>query len=138
MATKPTTSKPTKSAAKPGARAAKPKPASAEGEPGPAVAEGGAKGVAGLRLKDLVDKVAASTDVKKKDVKTVVEATLLAMGAALKAGESLNLAGLGRMRVARAGNDDGGAMTLKLRMGGPAAKGEKPAAAPLAAAEDQD
>ena len=59
------------------------------------------KAASGLRLKDLVDRVVAATGGKKKDVKQVVEATLVAMGAALQTGESLNLPAFGKLRVAR-------------------------------------
>ena len=100
--------------------------------------KGEAKSAGGLRLKDLVDRVTETSGVKKKDVKTVVEAALAQIGAALKNGDSLNLVGLGRMRVAKAATEAGGAMTLKLRMGTPGEKAEKPGAGPLADAEDQD
>ncbi len=103
---------------------------------------GEVKVASGLRLKDLVDKVEETSGVKKQDVKKVVEAALIQLGLALKTGEGLNLAGLGRMRVVKTG-DDGGAMTLKLRMatqgektGGE--KGKKPRAEPLADGDDQD
>ena len=143
MATKPTTPKTagpksaTKTAAKAGA--AKPKLVHT-GEPALSVVgeEAAAKAGAGLRLKELVDRVVATTGGKKKGVKEIVEATLLQMGEALKKGESLNLPALGKMRVARQGAEGGGAMTLKLRqgtVGGAKAKAEKE---PLADGEDQD
>ena len=101
--------------------------------------EGEVTAASGLRLKDLVDRVAETSGVKKQDVKKVIEAALIQMGAALKAGEGLNLVGLGRMRVAKAA-EGGGAMTLKLRMAGPGdgEKAKKPGADPLAAGDDQD
>ena len=69
-----------------------------------------------LRLKELVDRVAASTGGKKKDVKEIVEATLTQLGLALHAGEMLNLPEFGKVRVAKAqGAGPGSAMTLKLR-----------------------
>jgi nucleoid DNA-binding protein len=75
-----------------------------------------------MRLKDLVDRVAASTGGKKKDVKEIVEATLTQMGLALQKGEMLNLPEFGKVRVARAtGTGPGSAMTLKLRRAGAAA-----------------
>ena len=67
-----------------------------------------------------------------------VEATLAQMGDALQKGESLNLPAFGKVRVARAGSEAGGAMTLKMRQGtGGAGKG-KAAKEPIADAEDQD
>ena len=69
--------------------------------------EGEVTVASGLRLKDLVDKVAETSGVKKQDVKKVIEAALIQMGAALKAGEGLNLVGLGRMRVAKAAEGGG-------------------------------
>ncbi|MBC7478550.1 MAG: HU family DNA-binding protein [Pseudorhodobacter sp.] len=134
MATKPTSAKTPrtpgpKGAAKPRGGAAKaPKP----------IVEGETKAATGLRLKALVDAVSQSSGIKKNDVKTVIEATLLQIGAALKAGTSLNLAGLGRMRVARAATEEGGAMTLKLRQGAPGEKAGKAGAEPLADGDDQD
>lgn len=126
----------------------RPEPASREAQPAadkprPALtvvkSEGAVTMASGLRLKELVDKVTETSGVKKPDVKKVIEATLIQIGAALKAGEGLNLVGLGRMRVARAA-EGGGAMTLKLRMVGQGGgeKAEKPGADPLAAADDQD
>ena len=109
---------------------------------GPEAVDGTAKAASGMRLKDLVEHVAASSGLKKKDVKSVLDAALLQMATALKQGENLNLAGLGRIRVARAAAADGGAMTLKLRMGGFGAglgvRAGKPGAEPLADGDDQD
>ncbi len=82
-----------------------------------------AKGPAALRLKELVDRVAAATGGKKKGVKEIVEATLAQLGLALKNGEMLNLPALGKVRVAKTqGANPGSAMTLKLRPAGPAPK----------------
>lgn len=66
-----------------------------------------------LRLKDLVDSVAAATGGKKPEVKKTIEATLAAMGTALATGHSLVVPPLGKMRVAKA---TAGALTLKLRL----------------------
>jgi len=78
-----------------------------------------------LRLKTLIDRVAASTGGKKKGQKEIVEATLTQLGLALENGEMLNLPGFGRVRVAKAqGAAPGSAMTLKLRRGGKVAKNE--------------
>ena len=139
MATKPTTpktpaSRPRKAAVRaaakpaaaktgpktPGARAAaKPaRKAAAKAEvmvDGTAPAE--AKTDLSLRLKALVDGVAETSGVKKKDVKTVVEAALAQIGAALARGANVNLPGLGHLRVARKGTAESPSMTLKLRQG---------------------
>ncbi len=99
------------------------------------------KGGSGLRLKELVDRVVAATGGKKKDVKGLVEATLLQMGAALQKGESLNLPTFGKVRIARQSKEEGGAMTLKLRQGGGGGGGKgkgKAEKEALAEAEDQD
>jgi hypothetical protein len=89
----------------------------------------------GVRMKDLVERVTAATGGNKKGVKEIVEATLLQMGEALKKGESLNLPLFGKLRVARASTEEGGAMTLKLRQGSGKGKGEKEG---LAEDDDQD
>lgn len=70
---------------------------------------------AGLRLKDLVDRVVAATGGKKKGVKEIVDAVLTQMGDALSRGEALHLPNFGKVRVAKTGAAGGGAMTLKLR-----------------------
>ena len=103
------------------------------------VADGAVKAANVLRLKDLVERVAAATGAKKKGVKEIVEAVLKEMGAALELGHSLNLPGFGKARVARPqGAEDGTPMTVKLRRGpGPGAKAKAGTAA-LAEAEDQD
>ena len=146
MATKPTSPN---AGNKAGAKAAGPRAtkakAAAAGDPALAVEGEGeaAKGVAGLRLKQLVDRVVAATGGKKKGVKEIVEATLLQMGEALKNGENLNLPAFGKVRIARqAAEGTTGAMTLKMRQGGGTgggagakAQAEKEA---LADAADQD
>lgn len=147
MATKPTSPNAANKAGVKanGPRAAKAK-AAAVADPvvaGEGEGDAAAKGVAGLRLKQLVDRVVAATGGKKKGVKEIVEATLLQMGEALKKGENLNLPAFGKVRIARqAAEGTSGAMTLKMRQGGGAgggagakAKAEKEA---LADAADQD
>jgi len=104
--------------------------------PQTAKAGDGAESPATLRLKGLVDRVAASTGGKKKGVKEIVEATLTQLGLALQGGEMLNLPDLGKMRVAKAqGATPGSAMTLKLRPAGPAIR-KKPAEVALAEPAD--
>jgi hypothetical protein len=80
-----------------------------------------------VKLKDLIDTIAAATGGKKPEVKAVVEATLAALGEALATGKSLAVPPLGKLRVVK---NKGPALTLKLRL----ADGAK--AAGLALADD--
>jgi nucleoid DNA-binding protein len=83
----------------------------------------------GLKLRDLIDSVAAATGTKKVDAKASVEATLTALAAALKSGADMTLPPLGKLRVVKLAEKGGATMmTLKLRHGG----GQKPGAKPLA------
>jgi len=132
MAANPKTPKSADRAGGAKARAGKAKPEAASD----AVADADATDATGMRLKDLVDKVAASVSIKKNDVRAVVEAALGELGTALKSGQNLNLAGLGRLRVART-SDEGDVLTLKLRLPGTSKKAEAGAEEPLADAEDQ-
>ena len=79
----------------------------------------GAKAALSMRVKDLVERVAAAGDFKKKDVRDIVEATLIELGKALEAGESLNLPPFGKMHIRnhRAIDNGASAMTLKVRRG---------------------
>lgn len=87
-----------------------------------------------LKIKDLVTRVAEASGGKRKGVKEIVEATLAALGDALSKGEDLNLPGLGRTRIARTAEKDGGSlMTLKVRRGA-----HKKKEAKEALAEDED
>lgn len=104
-------------AAKP--EAATPKVAMTETAAGPVGAQ--------MKLKDLIDSVAAKTGGKKPEVKAVIEATLAALGEALATGKSLTVPPLGKLRVVK---NKGPALTLKLRL----ADGAK--AAGLALADD--
>ena len=93
------------------------KAAAVEGEDG---AEAAAPAGPVLRLKGLLDGVAATTGAKKKDIKTIIEAALLQIGDALQQGHNLNLPGLGKARVVRPQAADGSAaMTVKLRRPAP-------------------
>ncbi len=148
MPTKPAAAKTSKAAPKPTAKAAAAKPATASkttAKPAPRapakpkiaavaakpqikeesmneiveIAESGAKVVALMKVKDLIDRVATASDQNKKDVRAVVEATLAELGKALEAGETLILPPLGRVRIANQKSDAAGQiMTLKLRRGG--------------------
>ncbi|SFS13284.1 HU family DNA-binding protein [Yoonia litorea] len=70
-----------------------------------------------MKKPDLLDAVVARTNLKKRDVKPAVEAALALIGDALRNGEEVNLPPLGKMRVVKAKDLDGGAsvITLKLR-----------------------
>jgi hypothetical protein len=80
-----------------------------------------------VKLKDLIESVAAKTGGKKPEVKAAVEATLAALGEALATGKALVVPPLGKLRVVK---NKGPALTLKLRL----ADGAK--AAGLALADD--
>ncbi len=140
MPTKPAAAKPSKAAPKTTAKAAVVKPAAsrkpsatpkiaaAAAKPQTKeqsmnevveIAESGAKVVAMMKVKDLIDRVATASDQNKKDVRAIVEATLAELGKALEAGETLILPPLGRVRIANQKSDASGQiMTLKLRRGG--------------------
>ena len=70
-----------------------------------------------LKKSDLLDQIVARTNLKKRDVKPAVEAALALMGDALRDGTELNLPPLGKLRVVKSKDLDGGAsvVTLKLR-----------------------
>ncbi len=124
--------KPSSAAAKPAKPASKPsaKPAVKAGaKVGAKVGDKAQALATGVKLRDLVDSVAAATGVKKSDAKVSVEATLAALAAALKAGADMTLPPLGKLRVVKLAEKGGVTMmTLKLRHGG----GQKPGAKPLA------
>jgi len=96
---------PAKGTTRPKAAAKPPKPKADK-------VEAATETVATLRLKDLVDGVAAATGAKKTEVKKAVEATLAALATALNAGSMLALPPLGKVRVVKT---TATAMTLKLR-----------------------
>ena len=97
-------------AAKPAAKsAAKTAAGAADAAPAPRVA-------GELRKKDLVARVAKRTGSKKSHVRDVVEAVLEELGAALSDGEGLNLPALGRARVNRQKETEGGGtMVVRFR-----------------------
>ena len=77
-----------------------------------------------LKMKDLIDKVVASTGAKKADARGIIEATLAVVGDALSKGNTLNLPPFGRAKVSRAAEAGSGkAMTVKLRRSNAAAPG---------------
>ncbi|MCX7287518.1 MAG: HU family DNA-binding protein [Rhodobacterales bacterium] len=66
-----------------------------------------------VKLKDIIEGVAAATGLKKPDAKKAVEATLAAIGAALAQKSVLAVPPLGKLRVVK---NTAGVMTLKLRL----------------------
>ena len=103
------------------AKPARAKPATARKAAPKPVAEA-APAVAAVKLKGLVDTVAAATGRKKPEAKAVVEATLAALAEALAANATLFVPPLGKLRVVKS---VGGMMTLKLRQPGAAKPGAK-------------
>ena len=104
-------------------KAAEPVKSDVADEEGAAAEEGGKVGA--LKLRELISRVVEATGAKKKDAKSVVEATLEQLGAALVKGEELNLPGVGRVRIARSMDKNGlSLMTLKVRGAGAAKKKE--------------
>lgn len=156
MPTKPTAAKSApKSAGKPGpkrgpaaAKAAAVQDAAAEAvatEPEAGATEALPRVAGGLKIKALVDRVTATSGVKRKEVRTVIDAVLAEIGATLGRGEAMSLPGLGHLRVARKATAENPVMTLKLRQG-EGAKGrekvegeaaEEDVKEPLAAPADQ-
>lgn len=141
---KPPEDKPAKAAKAPARATGKDKPVARPGKPDlkvvakpaaarPAAAEApatlaaaAAKGSAGvLKLKTLVEQVAAATGASKPEAKRAVGATLAAIAAGLKAGTDLNLPPLGKLRLARS---SGAVLTLKLRTAGAGKAAAKPLA----------
>ena len=73
-----------------------------------------------LKKKELIDRVVEATGAKRKDAKSVVEATLKVLGDALSAGEGLALPPLGKAKINRQKDLASGEMLIiKLRRGGP-------------------
>lgn len=69
-----------------------------------------------LRKKELVDLVAETAALAKKDAKAAVEAVLQILGEALAGGKDVNLPPLGKARVSRQKDHAAGAtLTIKLR-----------------------
>lgn len=71
-----------------------------------------------LKKPVLLDDIVARTNLKKRDVKPAVEAALSILGDVLREGGELNLPPLGKVRVVKSKDLEGGAsvLTLKLRM----------------------
>lgn len=86
-----------------------------------------------LKLKDLLDRVAARSGARKPAVRPVLDAVLAELGEALEQGQAFSLAPLGRGRVSRSkAGGKGTTLVIKLKRTG----GEKDAAPPLAPGEE--
>lgn len=110
------------------AKAAKPA-AQAPASPPPAAAPAKPTTADTIKLRDLVETVAAATGAKKPDAKKSVEAVLAAIGAGLAAKSVLVVPPLGKLRVAKS---NGSVLTLKLRLA------DASRAAGLALADDEE
>lgn len=72
-----------------------------------------------MKKRELVDKVVKRAGVKKKDARQVVDAMLAVLGEALAESRELNLKPLGRLKVTKVRQINGGRMMIcKLRQGG--------------------
>ena len=71
-----------------------------------------------IKKPELLDEVVLRTGLKKREVKPAVEAALSVLGDALRDGAEVNVPPLGKLRVVKSKDLEGGAavMTLKLRM----------------------
>ncbi|OWU84658.1 hypothetical protein ATO6_12150 [Oceanicola sp. 22II-s10i] len=69
-----------------------------------------------LKKRELIDRVVALSGVKKKDAKLVVEATLQVMGEVIAEGRDLNVKPLGKLKVNRIKQSNGGTvMNARIR-----------------------
>lgn len=143
-APKPTAAKPAR-AAKPEKPAKAEKPARSPKAPKPEAAatavvaapvkpekaerKKAAAAVETIKLRNLVDTVAAATGAKKPDAKKAVEAVLSALGEGLAARSVFVVPPLGKLRVAKS---NGPVLTLKLRLA------DSARAAGLALADDDE
>ena len=109
------------------ARAAKPAAAAAP-TPVTGPVEGGT-----LKLKALVERVAARSGAKASAAKPVIEAVLAELGESLARGEAFNLPPLGKAKIGRTKEGaKGDTIVIKLKRGG----AKKDAAPPLAPADE--
>jgi hypothetical protein len=143
-APKPTTAKPARAAKadkpakaeKPARSPKAPKPEAAAAavvapstKPEKAERKKAAAAVETIKIRNLVDTVAAATGAKKPDAKKAVEAVLSALGAGLAARSVFVVPPLGKLRVAKS---NGPVLTLKLRLA------DSARAAGLALADDDE
>lgn len=70
-----------------------------------------------IKKPELLDEVVLRTGLKKREVKPAVEAALSVLGDALRDGAEVNVPPLGKLRIVKSKDLEGGAavMTLKLR-----------------------
>lgn len=70
-----------------------------------------------IKKPDLLDAIVTRTNLKKRDVKPTVEAALAVLVDALRDGMEVNVPPMGKLRVVKSKDLEGGAvvMTLKLR-----------------------
>ena len=88
----------------------------AESASAPAPAPQGTRSGHTLKVKALAERVAAATGGKKKAVRQTVEVVLAELGRSLMAGDDLHLPPLGRARVSRQRDREGGEiLTIRLR-----------------------
>ncbi len=76
-----------------------------------------AQPAAQFKKPDLFEEVVARTNLKKRDVKPAVETALAVITEALIRGDEVNVPPMGKLRVVKAKEQDGGVqvLTLKLR-----------------------
>ncbi|GEM_PF-5511256 len=68
-----------------------------------------------LRQPALIQRIADRTDLRPNQIKPVLEAALMELGLAIDRGESLNLAGFGKLTVART-RESGAARIAMLKL----------------------
>ncbi len=70
-----------------------------------------------MKKPEILDAIVARTNLKKRDVKPAVEAAMAVIADALRDGNDINFPPLGKLRVVKSKDLEGGAavMTLKLR-----------------------
>lgn len=120
-ATKKTTTTKTTTATKPKAAPARPRKVAPAGPADTVIAAvpQATASTPALKKKDLIERVTARSDVKKRDVKSVVEAVLEVLGDALSKGEELNIPPFGKAKVNRQKDlAVGEKMVVQLRRGG--------------------
>lgn len=85
-----------------------------------------------LEKKDLIDRIAEESGMKKGEVRTALDATLIVLRQALQDGSNLSIAPLGKLKIAREKQTPNGKLVvakIKLKDGG-ASKSKDPLAKP--------
>jgi len=86
-------------------------------------------GKSAMKKKELIDVVTERSGIKKKDAKPVVEAMLAVLGQAISDGRELNLQPLGKVKINRQKDVQGGKVTvLKVRQSDRASEPKDPLA----------